>query len=293
MKIKTTNPKIIWKAKAYLGEGVLWVPSNKKVYFVDIKKKKIFIFNTSNNKKNVIKVDKEIGFLAHVKNNNFILGLKGELRLVNLKSKKIIKSIEIESKKINNRLNDGKVDPCGRLWFGTMDNLERNIKNGSLYCLDNKFNLKKVDSGYTITNGPAFIDKKNFYHTDTRQKKIYKIKIDKDLNILKKKIFVKFKKNDGSPDGMTLDTQKNLWVCHYKGACITVYNSKGKNIHKINFPAKNITNCVFGGVNNDVLYVTTALKGADKKDLKIYNSTGSLFKIKTNRKGYRSMSFKV
>jgi xylono-1,5-lactonase len=293
LKIKTTNPKIIWKAKAFLGEGIIWVPSSKKIYFVDIKKKKIFILNTLNNKKKIIKVNKEIGFLAHIKNNNFILGLKGELRFINLQSKKITKSIMIESKKINNRLNDGKVDPYGRLWFGTMDNFERNIKNGSLYCLDKKFNVKKVDSNYIITNGPAFIDERNFYHTDSRLKKIYKIKIDKDLNILDKKIFIKFKKSDGSPDGMTLDTQKNLWVCHYKGACISVFNYKGKKIHKINFPAKNITNCVFGGVNKNELYVTTALKGMNKKDLKVYSSSGSLFKVNTNRKGFSSMSFKI
>ena len=51
-----------------------------------------------------------------------------------------------------------------------MDNLERLIKNGSLYCLDKNLNLHKVDKNYYITNGPAFIDENNFYHTDSRKK---------------------------------------------------------------------------------------------------------------------------
>ena len=92
-----------------------------------------------------MKVNKEIGFLSHIKNNIFILGLKGELRIVNLKTKKIIKSIIVEKNKTLNRLNDGKTDPKGRLWFGSMDNLERKIRTGSLYCLDNNLNLTEVD----------------------------------------------------------------------------------------------------------------------------------------------------
>ena len=56
-----------------------------------------------------------------------------------------------------------------------MDNLERNIKNGSLYCLDKKLNIHKVDTKYYITNGPAFINSENFLHTDSRSKTIYKI----------------------------------------------------------------------------------------------------------------------
>ena len=126
-----------------------------------------------------------------------------------------------------------------------MDNPERSIKKGSLYCLDENLTLHKVDSSYFITNGPAFLDDNNFYHTDSRSKTIYKIKINKNLKIIKK-IFVKLKTNEGSPDGMTLDNKKNLWVCHFNGACISIFNKKRKKIHKINFPAKNITNCTFG-----------------------------------------------
>ena len=124
--------------------------------------------------------NKEIGFLAHIKKDIFILGLQSELRIVNLKNKETIRSIPIEEDKPLNRINDGKIDPKGRLWFGTMDNPERSIKNGSLYCLDKKLNIHKVDTKYYITNGPAFINAENFLHTDSRSKTIYKIKIDKN-----------------------------------------------------------------------------------------------------------------
>jgi sugar lactone lactonase YvrE len=293
LQIRTSHPKAIWKAKTVLGEGTLWVPSQNSIFFVDIKKKKILKYNIKTKVKKIINVDKEIGFLAHIKKNVFVLGLKSELRIVNLTNKKVLYSIKIESKKQNNRLNDGKTDSVGRLWFGTMDNLERKIKSGSLYCLDKNLKVHKIDDKYFITNGPAFLDKKNFYHTDTRKGEIYKIKINKKLKIVKKTKFLKFDKKDGSPDGMTTDIKNNLWVCHYGGACISVYNLRAKKIHKINLPAKNITNCTFAGHKNNELYISTARKGLKSHDLKKYPLSGSLFKVKTNLKGKKSISFKA
>ena len=291
MKIKTSTPKILWKLKSKLGEGTLWVKDHNSIYFVDIKKKTINSLNIKKNKKKIYRVNKEIGFLAHVKNNIFVLGLQGEIRIQNLKTKKIFKTIPIEPKIKLNRINDGKTDTAGNLWFGTMDNLERKLEKGSLYKLNRNLKLIRVDKKYRITNGPAFLDQFNFYHTDSSKKKIYKIKIDSKNNIINKKVFKKFLPKDGSPDGMTLDRNKNLWVAHYGGACISVFNQKAKLIHRVNFPAKNITNCTFGGQNNNELFVTTATKGMNSAELRKYRYSGSLFSVKTNAKGILQKKF--
>ena len=260
------KPECVWKTKNTLGEGTVWIKELNSVFFVDIKKKKIFLLNTKTNKKKIIKVDKEIGFVVHIKNDIFILGLKSELRIINLKNFNVLFSIKIESKKLNNRINDGKTDPAGRLWFGTMDNFEKKC-TGSLYCLDNYLRLHKVDDKYFITNGPAFLNKNNFYHTDSRKRVIYKIRINNKLKIVKKSIFVKFNKLDGSPDGMTTDRKNNLWVCHYGGSRISVYDLNGKMIKKIILPAKNITNCTFGGLRNNELFVSSARKDMKLKEI--------------------------
>ena len=291
MKIKTSTPKILWKLKSKLGEGTLWVKDHNSIYFVDIKKKTINSLNIKKNKKKIYRVNKEIGFLAHIKNNIFVLGLQGEIRIQNLKTKKVFKTIPIESKIKLNRINDGKTDTAGNLWFGTMDNLERKLERGSLYKLDKNLKLTSVDKKYRITNGPAFLNQFNFYHTDSSKKKIYKIKIDSKNNIINKKVFKKFLPKDGSPDGMTLDRNKNLWVAHYGGACISVFNQKAKLIHRVNFPAKNITNCMFGGQNNNELFVTTATKGMNSAELRKFRYSGSLFSVKTNCKGFLQKKF--
>ncbi len=289
--IKNSKPKCEWKTKLFLGEGVLWVKSMNAVFFVDIKKKKILSYNLKTKSKNIFKLNKEIGFLSHIKKNIFILGLKSELRVVDIKKKIIISSIGVELNKTRNRINDGKIDPKGRLWFGTMDSLEKE-SSGSLYCLDHSNKLHKVDSKYYTPNGPAFLDENTFYHTDSKKKIIYKIKINKKLKIINKKKFVKFSKKEGSPDGMTTDSKNNLWVCHYRGACISIYNLRGRRIHQIKIPAKNITNCIFGGLKNNQLFISTARKGMTSKDLKKYPLSGSLFSLKTNILGKKIYYFK-
>ena len=113
-----------------------------------------------------------------------------------------------------------------------LDDKERKIRNGSLYCLDKKLILHKIDTSYFITNGPAFISADTFFHTDSREKIIYKMKINKKYKVIKKTKFLKFYKKDGSPDGMTIDNKKNIWVCHYGGACISVYSKRGKKYIK-------------------------------------------------------------
>ena len=291
MLIKTSKPECVWKSKAFLGEGVLWVPVLKSIFFVDIKKRKIFIFNTKNKKKKILKVDKEIGFISHIKKNLFVLGLKSEIRIVDLKKQKTVFSLNIEDEYPNNRINDGKIDSVGRLWFGTMDNIG-SAESGALYCLDGNLKLHKVDYKYIIANGPAFIDKYNFYHTDSKKKNIYKIKINNKYQIIKKNIFKKFTKKYGSPDGMTTDSKNNLWVCHYYAGLLTVYNTQGRMIKKINFPTKNITNCTFAGQNYNEIFVTSACSKMNAKEISKYPLSGGLFKILTNIRGKKTKSFK-
>ena len=243
----SNNLKCIWDCKCELGEGIIWVKEHNSVYFTDIKKKIIFKYNLDSKKKIKYRFNKQIGFISYIKKDLFLLGMERELRIVNLSKKKTIKSKFIENDKLHNRINDGKTDPLGNIWFGTMDNKERNVPNGSLYVLNKNFELFKVDEKYIITNGPAFLENRIFYHNDSRKRIIYKIHINKKFKIIKKKVFLKFTKKDGNPDGMTVDKKGNLFVSFFGGANVSEFNKKGNLINKIVLPVKNVTNCVFGG----------------------------------------------
>ena len=72
-----------------------------------------------------------------------------------------------------NRFNDGKVDRQGRFWAGTMDRAEQEA-SGALYRLDHDLYLDRIDSGYRVTNGPAFsLDGRLLYHTDSALQRVY------------------------------------------------------------------------------------------------------------------------
>ena len=92
---------------------------------------------------------------------------------------------------------------------------------------------------------------------------------------------------------MTLDRDKNLWVAHFHGACVSVFNKNAKLMHKIGLPAKNITNCTFGGQNNNEVFITSARKGMNRADLKKFRYSGFLFSVKTNSKGILQKKFNI
>ena len=79
-KIKTSEPKPIWKLRCTLGEGTLWVKEHNSIYFVDIKKKRICSLNIKNKKKNIFKVNKEVGFIAHINRSYFYFRSSGRIK---------------------------------------------------------------------------------------------------------------------------------------------------------------------------------------------------------------------
>ena len=161
--------KLVWKLRNNLGESPIWVKNLNSIFFVDINRKKFFQYNLKNQKKLIYKVDKKIGFIAHKKKFEFILGLKGEIRFIDIKKKITLKSIKIKDHDFN-RINDGKIDSEGNIWFGTMDGHERGISSGSLFCIDKKNKIHLVDTGYITPNGPAFINKNQMFYTDSKKK---------------------------------------------------------------------------------------------------------------------------
>ena len=93
MLIKNSKPICVWKNSSLLGEGTLWIPILNSILFVDIKKNKIFILNTRSKKKKIIKTDKKIGFVSHVKKNVFgpvLFLIIGQLILSPYSSKRLL-----------------------------------------------------------------------------------------------------------------------------------------------------------------------------------------------------------
>ncbi len=159
--------EVVWELAAELGEGPVWVQRDEALWFVDIKQHQIHRYEPASGGKRSWEAPEEVGFILPAERGGFVVGLKSGLYHFDEMSDAFDLIVEVEPDKPNNRLNDGVVDPAGRLWFGTMDNEER-AKSGAFYCFaDNRLTPTGID-GIAITNGPAVSpDGRILYLVDT------------------------------------------------------------------------------------------------------------------------------
>jgi sugar lactone lactonase YvrE len=181
-------------------------------------------------------------------------------------------------------LNDGAVDPQGRLWFGSMDDGESQ-PGGQLYRF-HRGSLAPMDSGYVITNGPAISpDGRTLYHTDTLQKRIYAFDLGVDGSLANKRLFVTIEEGAGYPDGPVVDAEGCLWTGLFDGWAARRYAPSGQFLESVSFPTANITKLAFAGPDLTTVYATTASKGLDAAALAAQPLAGGLFQFQAQVPG--------
>ena len=280
--------ELILDAKATLGEGPAWDSKTQTLYWLDVLEKRIYA-----DTRILAELDDFIGCLAPCKNGNLILGKRSVIVDFELgSSKQTVLAALSDAERATNRVNDGKCDPAGRFIAGSMDMNEKE-PNGALYSFDGKQVTRLLD-GITISNGLAWnVDHKTFYYIDTPTREVKTF--DYDLatgQIANPRVAIYVPESLGWPDGMTSDTDGNLWIAMWGGAQVTKWNpGTGKLLEQISVPALHTSSCVFGGKDMSELYVTSARKGMSEADLKKYPLSGGLFKIINNVEGMPTFEF--
>jgi len=287
-KLKIGDPKIICPKNSILGEGPIWMPDTKSLMWLDIKGESLHTFSYITKNITDKNLEKTTTWILPIKNSNtFLVGTEDGVEEYNYNENKFELKLSIEGNLPNNRLNDAKIDKNGNLWFGTMDNTEKET-SGSFYCLKPNYELIKVDDSYTVTNGPAIThDDKKLYHVSSLQKKVFCY--DKNNTTLSnKRIFFELDPKDGYPDGLTIDKENFIWLAVWGGAKVIRISTDGEVNKIITFPTSQITSCVFGGSEMNILFVTSASVG---KNISEDVHAGNLFSVKTNKKGVPSPHF--
>ncbi len=287
-KLKTGTPTIINPKNLLLGEGPIWLPDTNSLIWLDIKAKSLHSFSYDTKiYKNINLVKTTTWILPILNSNSFLVGTEDGVEEYNYNENIFELKLPIEENLPNNRLNDAKIDKKGNLWFGTMDNAEKD-KSGSFYCLKPNFELTKIDDSYTVTNGPAIThDDKKLYHVSSLHKKVFCF--DKNNSKLSnKRIFFELDQNDGYPDGLTTDDENFIWLAVWGGSKVLRISPDGEVDKIISFPTSQITSCVFGGPEMNILFVTSASVGKNSSEDK---HAGNLFSIETNKKGIPSPKF--
>ena len=284
-----------YNVQNFLGEGPIWHENRQSLFWVDIENMQLFELDLSSNQVKNWQFEHRLGAALIDKNNQLILAFQGYLARFNFENEQIEKLCEIEGEIINNRPNDGKIGPDGYLWQGTMEVNCEDYK-GSLYRIDNHFNIQKKLNNLSVSNGMAWsLNNEYFYHIDSPTQQIKKYKFNaKTGEITFEKIAITIPAEIGQPDGMSIDNEGMLWIAIWGGFCVKRYNPENGNLlETIKLPAPHITSCAFGGKNMDTLFITSAREGMSADELIKYPESGNLFVQKVNVKGQNSFKFGI
>jgi sugar lactone lactonase YvrE len=292
MIVKTTEmqPDVVVEYSCLLGEGPVWDAKRKTICWIDILKGEIHEYSPEQKTHRIIQVHQMIGSIAVCSNGNFLAALQNGFGFIDRTSGEVRMIADPEAHLPKNRFNEGKCDPEGRFFAGTMS-LSEDPQAGNLYVLENNFSVAKKIEGVTISNGMAWSsDHKTFYYTDTPTFEIAAYDYDKSTgNINNKRIIIKIPKEDGCPDGMTIDNEGMLWIAHWDGWQITRWNpDTGEKLYHIPLPVSRVTSCAFGGNNLNNLYITSASTGLTADELQKQPLAGSLFVVRNS--GFKGMS---
>lgn len=294
MSLNTADPQVVkTEYKAMLGEGPVWDDHEQQLYWVDILNGMLMIHDPERNENYRYDIGEHIGAAALRKKGGLVLALKSGFAFFNIGEQKVNPIADPEAGLNGNRFNDGKCDPAGRFWAGTMAyNLQQGA--GSLYSLDPDQDVEVKITGVTISNGMAWnTDDNIFYFIDTPERTVYAFDYEEERgDISNRRIIKEFSRADGFPDGMTIDTGNKLWIALYNGRkVIRIDPVSGKTLFEIPLPVPKVTSCTFGGADFDELYITTARENMSKDEIKEAPMSGSLFKAKIPFKGKPAFRF--
>lgn len=280
-----SEPRLVWDLQAELGEGPVWVKRDRALWFTDIKRHKVHRYDPASGDRRSWDAPEQIGFVLPRESGGFIAGLQSGLHGFDEASGAFELIERVEPELPDNRLNDGVVDPAGRLWFGTMDNGESG-KTGSFYRYDRGRLSHSGISGIAITNGPAISpDGRILYWVDTLGGGVFACDIGEDGTLGPSRDFAHIDPTDGHPDGPTIDSEGHLWVSLYAGWEARRYSPAGTLVDRVRFPVANITKIAFGGDDLRTAYATTARQMLSSEEIAEQPLIGGLFAFEVDVPG--------
>ena len=311
------KPVIRGKVKAVFGEGPLWDPDRQCLHWVDVAEKKILSYYPDTEENKSYAMPQVVSAMVKYSRDELLILMGGNVYLFHLEHESLQLFRSLDELGLSDRLltNDGKCDPNGRFWFGSVDDgfrvhsendatfdQEYSERIASLYRLDSDLNLTTVISGLAISNGMDWDRERNImYYIDSVTRGIMQFQYDPETGqISDRQMVYQFEMMNGFPDGMTIDREGMLWVALFKSGQVARRTPSHGIVAKIDpirkkwtdsiiVPVSHVTSCAFGGKDMSTLFITTGIVPHSNET---QPGAGGLFSVDLPVGGYPPVTFK-
>ncbi len=293
------EPRCVAPTGDHCGEGPVWHAAEHALYWTDINRFLIHRFDPTNNNVKSWFFEEPVTALS--------LTDRDDTLAVALGSRLLFWKPASDERNDHGfhlagwpavRMNDGRSDPRGSLWLGSMRNnvnpdgssSEAGGTDGVLVRIDPNGDVTEWKREVGIANTVAWSpDHTRFYFADTLDNRIWSYQYDQATGNISDERTLLHGFERGLPDGSTVDSEGYLWNCRYGGKCIVRISPAGAIDRIIEMPVSNITSCTFGGSDLQTLYITTAANGAPAGQ----RFAGGLFSLRASIKGQPENRFQA
>ena len=264
--------------RADVGEAPHWDERSKTLLFVDLTSGVVFRYDQSGAELSSFPVGQEVGAVVPRRGGGLVLAVRDGIAVVTENGDGFELTAPVEHDAPGHRMNDAKCDPAGRLFAGTMA-YDVAPHAGALYRVDLDWSVEQVVPGVTQSNGIAWSpDGSLMYFIDSATQGVEVFDYDIDAGSAgHRRRLITIERADGIPDGMTADSQGNVWVACFGGGAVRCFSPAGVLLEEIFLPVSQVTSCAFGGPELADLYVTTAAYRLSADQLKRQPHAGATF----------------
>jgi sugar lactone lactonase YvrE len=295
----TAKPIAVVNARAELGECPRWHSGEARLYWVDIAKRALLRWHPDNGVLETRVFDAPVACFAFRADGGMVLGMKDGCALIDhWEDTPRPFGSQVLAGKPHHRMNDGRTDPAGRLWVGSV-NGAKDTPDAALYRLDSNGALTEIESGMMTCNGAAFTtDGTRFAHADTPSH-LVRLYDAADGEITNRRPFHQFQLGSsrgvgpglGRPDGGSFDEQGCYWTALFDGWRVVRLSPQGDIIADITLPVQRPTMIAFGGADRRTAFVTTARTGLDDAALSEQTLAGAIFAFRVDVPGVAEFAF--
>jgi sugar lactone lactonase YvrE len=275
------NPELIADGAFDTAENPLWHPVERRLYWTDIPRGKLFRFDPSAVAwEECYRGNPVGGFTIQADGALLLFMARGAIARWRGGEPDFLRRETAGEE--DGRFNDVIADPKGRVYCGTMRTAAH---AGRLYRMEQDGSLHAVLDGLGTPNGMGFMpDGKQMYFTDSHARRIYLFDYDDTTGALtNQRIWLEIPENQGVPDGLTVDSEGFVWSARWNGSALYRYSPGAVEVDRIAFPARKVSCISFGGKEYGEAFVTTALAGGTRE--REGGGAGALFRFRPGVRG--------